>query len=178
MKTLSLLRHAKALRDLPGIQDFDRPLAPRGIEAAPMIGRHMREQGYRPDLVLCSPALRTRQTAALVLEALGPPAPPLTFEPAIYEASAATLLGCIQRADPVAAHVLMIGHNPGFEDLARLVAGGQIAEDHAAIRVKFPTAALAVIALDIAAWEETREDCGRIVHFTTPRSLGQRPMSG
>lgn len=174
LKTLSLLRHAKARRDLADVEDFERPLAPRGMEAAPLMGRYLRETGARPDLVICSPALRTVQTAHLALAALGEPQPPVRFEPRIYEAETATLLEVVRQADPAARHVLMIGHNPGFQELVLLLVGDNPADAGSPLIANFPTAALAMLALDVERWADAAAERGRVIDFVTPRALGQR----
>ncbi len=172
MRTLSLLRHAKSDRDDPSAADFDRPLAPRGEKAAPLMGRHMRAIDLDPDLVLCSPAVRTRETAHLALTAMKNTAP-VIFDEIIYEASSNALLERLKRVDPTVAHVLMIGHNPGLQDLTLALAGAHLSADFATLREKFPTGALVVLELRIDAWSKLGKGCGRVTHFATPRSLGK-----
>jgi phosphohistidine phosphatase len=171
MRTLSLLRHAKSAWDNPRLSDFERPLAPRGAAAAPRTGRHMREIGLRPDLVVCSPAVRTRETARLALAELAPPAPPVVFDEAIYEARSSTLMARLRALDGGVRHVLMIGHNPGLQSLLLSLAGAGLDGEHAGAAEKFPTAALAVLDLAIDDWPELRAGCGTLVHFATPRGL-------
>jgi phosphohistidine phosphatase len=114
-----LLRHAHAESQKPGQNDADRPLSERGIDEAVAAGRWLRDQTALPALVLCSPALRARQTLE---HALGTVA--MTAEPRIYEASAGELIALIDdHAD--AARLLLVGHNPGFETLVALLATGQ-----------------------------------------------------
>lgn len=171
MRTLSLLRHAKSSWDDEMQADFDRPLAPRGEKAAPLMGRHMREIGLRPDLVICSPAVRTRQTAKLALKQLAIPKLPIVYDKAIYEAATGDLLARLQRVERTVGHVLMIGHNPGLQRLVMLLADGRLEGDAAAIAEKLPTGALVVLDLDIDDWATIGPGCGTVTHFATPRGL-------
>lgn len=173
MRTLTILRHAKAVphEDFDG-DDFDRPLALRGQRDAPLMGRHLRAEGLVPDLVICSPSVRTRQTTGLVLQELAPAAPRLIYEPAIYEASPDALLDCVRRATIDARHIMLVGHNPGMQRLALLLTGAPLAPEHADLARNLPTSGVVVIELDIAAWAEIRAGSGRIRHFATPRMLG------
>lgn len=169
MRRLILLRHAKSDWS-EGVADLDRPLAPRGREAAPRVGRYLAAEGLLADLVLVSPARRTQETWELVCAELGT-APPAQTEPLIYEASTARLLDVV-RQQPDACHVvMMIGHNPGFETLADLLAqnGSQLARS--AMDEKFPTAAVAVIDLPVDHWADVMPRTGRLDRFVTPRML-------
>src|SRR5262249_26991907 len=112
MKVLYLLRHAKSNWDDPDVDDFDRVLNNRGEKAAPLMGEQIRRRDVRPDLILCSPAKRAEQTAALALESAEIETEPL-FDERIYLASASTLLSILsERAEKVDS-VMLIGHNPG-----------------------------------------------------------------
>lgn len=171
MRTLSLLRHAKSSWDDETLSDFDRPLAPRGKTAAPLMGRHMREIGLRPDLVLCSSAVRTRQTAKHVLKALAVAKLPIIYDDAIYEATTRDLLARLQRVEGTTGHLLMIGHNPGLQRLVLLLTDGRIEGDAATIAAKMPTGALVVLDLDIEDWAAIGPGCGTVSHYATPRML-------
>jgi len=161
MKTVWLLRHAKSSWDDDMLPDHDRPLAPRGHKAARRMRRWISDNGVRPELVLCSPALRARATLDLVLPALGTPR--VEVDAAVYLASAASLLGCLRAAPPDAGRVLIVGHNPGLHDLACLLAPpGPDA---------FPTGALAELRLDVDAWPEARPGCATLGQLVLPRSL-------
>ena len=139
-----LLRHAKS--DWPeDVPDQERPLAERGRRDAPAVGRWLREAGCRPDYVVCSTALRTRQTWDLAKGEIAAD-PPVVFEPRVYGATVAELVDVIAGVPADAATVLVIGHNPGLEILALALAGQApgAANDH--LREKFPTAAVAVFS--------------------------------
>lgn len=170
MKTLILLRHAKSDWDDPGLADHDRPLAARGREAAPRMGSWLKAHGPIPDLVLCSTATRARQTLALALEALGAE-PETRFDRGLYLAGGAGVLARVRRAPDEAATVMVVGHNPDFEQLARRLAttGDRAALDRLA--EKYPTAGLAVIALPVERWAEAGPG-GRLIAFETPKTAG------
>jgi len=122
MRELILLRHAHAEPATPGQADTDRPLSPEGLAEAEAAGRWLAEHGYTPDCVLCSPSLRTRQTLETVLGALG--YVDQRIEPSIYEATPGTLIE-LADAHRDTARLMMVGHNPGFEQLAALMHSGQ-----------------------------------------------------
>ena len=122
MKTLLLLRHAKSSWADPTVADHDRPLAPRGVRAAHQIESHLRREGIRPALVLCSSAGRAQETLSAVRPALGDSAD-VRIESDLYGADAATILQRLRSVDPTVASVMIIGHNPGLELLAVDLAG-------------------------------------------------------
>lgn len=169
MRRLILLRHAKS--DWPdGIADPERPLAPRGRTAAPRIGSYIAREELVADRVLVSPARRTRETWDLVAAQL-PPVKVVASEPRIYDASASRLLSVL-REQPKEAHSLMlVGHNPGLEDLAQMLAGGGSASHLSKMSEKFPTGALAVIDLPVDEWSAVAPATGRLDRFVTPRDL-------
>jgi phosphohistidine phosphatase len=151
---LYLLRHAKSSWDDPELADHDRPLAPRGRRASKAIGRYLREHGIEPELVLCSSATRARET----LERAGLSG---TVEGELYGAGARTLLARLNRVPDEVASVMLIGHNPGMEDLVLLLA--------AQTPSKFPTAALAT--LECPPWSELDRGTAELVGFVRPREL-------
>ena len=172
MLTLSLLRHGKSSWDDPSLDDQERPLSPRGRAAAAAMGALLGKREPIPDLILCSDSVRTRATLDRVLPNLGAPAPEIIFEPELYLAPAATMLAVLKRTRNGAAHVLMIGHNPGMHALALDLAGSGSRRDIATMGIKFPTCGLAVLTFDVAAWREIEPSAGRLVLFQTPRNLG------
>lgn len=170
MRQLLLLRHAKSSWDDASLADFDRPLASRGREAAPLIGRELARRGWLPDLALVSPAMRTRQTWHLVAAELAE-APPAAFADPLYEASAQTLLTEIRRTAESVRALLLVGHNPGLEEFAREIAGdGSDAGALARLRQKFPTAALARFKVE-ASWAGLDAGAARLSHFLRPKDL-------
>ncbi len=176
MLTLTLLRHAKSSWDEPALEDYDRPLAKRGKKAAPEIGSALAAMGLRPDLVLCSGAARARATLDLVLGKLGAPVPEVVYDDALYMATPDDLLTRLHRIGPGAAggtphHVMLVGHNPGLEELALLLVGSGAADDTARMTEKFPTAAVAVVGFTADSWGSIAPGSGRLEHFLTPKQL-------
>ncbi len=170
-RSLLLLRHAKSSWDDPSLDDFDRPLAKRGREAAPRIAREMARRGWQPDHALVSPALRTRQTWELVAEIL-PGGISHDFVPAIYEAPAARILEAIRAAPEDATCLLVVGHNPGLETLSTLIASRESDADALGrLSRKFPTAALARFSLG-GAWRGLGPGTAVLEAFFTPKELG------
>ncbi|MFM9134126.1 MAG: SixA phosphatase family protein [bacterium] len=143
-RTLILLRHAKSAYP-PGVADHDRPLAPRGQADAPAAGRWLAEVHPEIDAVVLSPARRTRETWALVSDEAREPWPEPVVEPRVYEAEARTLLDVVRALPPSASKALVIGHNPGLEDLAIVLAGDADPEALRRLALKFPTSAIAVV---------------------------------
>ncbi|MFN4089302.1 MAG: SixA phosphatase family protein [Alphaproteobacteria bacterium] len=177
-RTLCLLRHAKSSWDDPGAADFDRPLAARGRAAAPRMGAWLAARGLVPDAVICSSALRTRQTWDLVAPALGG-RPSVTRTGEIYEAPACRLLAAIRGAPPEARGVLLVGHNPGIQEAAERLAGaGSDPAALARLRRKFPTGAVAVFALDDADWPALGPGGARLVAFVRPKDLAAGDDNG
>jgi phosphohistidine phosphatase len=170
MRRLMLLRHAKSDRSLPGMRDHERPLAPRGGSAARKIGAYMARHGLVPDRAVCSTAVRTRDTWALVTQALQKP-PPTTFEGRLYDATPAAILDVLRETANEMHCLLVIGHNPGMQEVARqLIASGEV-EARERLSEKFPTAGLAVIDFAFDDWNKLHPRAGRLDRFVTPRSL-------
>jgi len=159
-----LLRHAKS--DWPDLPDRDRPLAKRGQRDAPVVGRWLHDHGYRPEIVICSAALRTRQTWDLVAPELGG-SPSVTFEPRAYAASAITLLYLVRELPAACGAALLIGHNPGVSELASalLETPGDSAPGSPGLR--FPTAAVAVLEFD-GDWTGLALAQARLLAYTSP----------
>jgi len=119
MKRVTLLRHAKSSWADSGQQDFDRPLNKRGLRDAPMMSQRLLDRHCTPELILCSAANRTRQTARFIVDAHGLTSSAVTFHEDLYLASAGTLLDFIQQTDATVHHLMVIAHNPGLETLGR-----------------------------------------------------------
>ena len=168
MKRLWLLRHAKSSWDDPGLPDPDRPLAPRGRRAAEVLAAHLAASDVRPGVVLCSSSLRTRQTLAAILPALGD-AFEIRIERALYGAGATQLLERLRQVSNRVSSVMMIAHNPGIQDLALALAAGGPAL--AGLREKFPTGALATVELDVERWRDLDHGMAAATALVTPRSL-------
>ncbi|KFC67120.1 Phosphoglycerate/bisphosphoglycerate mutase [Bosea sp. LC85] len=173
MLRLLLLRHAKSSWST-GLTDRERPLAVRGREAAPAMGRYLAEEMLLPDLVLVSPARRTVETWELVGPML-PERPGSHLEPRIYESKPERLLQVVQDTEANVRTLLMIGHNPGLEELAaKLIGHG---DRYAAARMaqKYPTCGLVVLDFAVEDWRDVAPRGGRLDRFVTPASLGEGP---
>jgi phosphohistidine phosphatase len=169
MLRLILLRHAKAGWP-PGILDVDRPLAKRGQEAALVMGDYLKRERLEPNLAIVSSARRTQETWERVQPILGE----IEMRPdgRIYEASVGRLLEVVREVKPEIGTLLVIGHNPGFEELARLFIGEGDMDSILRLGQKFPTAGLAVIDFELASWSDVAKKTCRLERFVTPKSLG------
>jgi phosphohistidine phosphatase len=169
MHTLYLLRHAKSSWSDSALADHERPLAQRGRRDAKRVAEHLARVGIEPELVLCSPAVRTRQTLDRVRAALGATSTVL-LEAELYAASSNALLERIRVLPEEVSSVMLIGHNPGLQDLAlaRASAGPELAR----LEVKFPTAGLATLALEKTTWSQLSPGDAVLAAFVVPRQLG------
>ncbi|GJE55948.1 MULTISPECIES: SixA phosphatase family protein [Methylobacterium] len=171
-RRLILLRHAKSAWPA-GVADIERPLNARGRAAAPRIGAYLAAEGLVPDYVMVSPARRTLETWERLRGALPAIVPETAPEivPMIYEASAHRTLDAVRSAPDSAETLLVIGHNPGFQDLALFLVGSGPATLREDLHEKFPTAGLAVIAFAVEHWGDVGRGGGRLERFVTPRGL-------
>ena len=169
MKTLYLLRHAKSDWGDSSLKDFDRPLNDRGWKAAMAIGHEMRERDFAPDLVLLSPAVRTRETLARAEEGFGDKFE-VVEDRAIYLAETETLVELIRGAPSDAARLLVVGHNPGMHELVLVLSNGP-SELREEVAHKFPTGAMAEISFDVEDWPDVASATGRLRSFVKPRDL-------
>ena len=165
---LWLLRHAKSSWDDPDMEDVDRPLAPRGARAADRMRDYLDAEEIRPELVLCSSALRTRETLARILPGLGSELT-VRIEPSVYSFDSDALLQRLQQLPADVGSVMLIGHNPAMQELASLLAAGGDRLDE--LRRGFPTAALAELDLRVGSWRELAPGTGRLTRFIVPREL-------
>jgi phosphohistidine phosphatase len=172
MLTLIVLRHAKSSWANPGLEDFDRPLARRGEEAAPLMGAFLAERGLVPDLILCSTSRRTRQTLTLALRAMKAQ-PETEFSEALYHATVPTLLAAIKDAPDDVRQLMLVGHNPGLQSLALDLIGGGDPAGRRAIAHKFPSGAAAVMTFDAPNWAGIAPGGGHLTVFMTPKQLGR-----
>ena len=171
MKILGLFRHAKSDWQDPRARDFDRPLNARGRQGAAIMGRHVRDHGVKWERMIASPAIRCAETIEIAAEATGRPVA-ANWDRRIYLASGVTLADLLreQAGDP--ASILMVGHNPGLEDLIfDLVPDDGSSPLRDVVEEKFPTATFAVLELAIDRWAELKDNCARLLHLTRPRDL-------
>lgn len=171
MKTLGLFRHAKSGWADPRARDFDRPLNERGEKGAVLMGRHIRDTGIPFDRVLASPALRVTETIELASKAFGRSFP-VEWDRRIYLASSATLIDLLREIEGEPQAVLMVGHNPGLEDVIfDLVPDDGSSPLRDEVEVKFPTASFAVLELAIDRWSDLAEGRASLTTLTRPRDL-------
>lgn len=170
MKTLTLLRHAKSGWDDPVSRDFDRPLNPKGKRAAAAIGRHLRGLGLAFDHVVASPALRVVETIGELEGGFGTRLAP-AWDRRAYLASPVTLLDIVRETPADAARLLLVGHNPGLEELVLLLAADAENELLGRVEDKYPTAAVAEIVFDAGHWADVAPGAGRLTRFIRPRDL-------
>jgi len=161
MKTLLLLRHAKSSWDDASLSDFDRPLNERGNRTAPVMGSWLRKKKLKPDLVLSSPAVRARQTTQIVCEAAGW-AGPVQYDERVYEAPVQRLLSIVSQIENEVNLTMMVGHNPGLEELVEALTGESC---------RMPTGAVALIELNVEQWQEVRRALGKLKWLIRPRDI-------
>ena len=161
MRILYLLRHAKSSWNDSTLRDFDRPLKKRGREAAKRIGERLAEENLSNPFVICSPAVRTRETAAIVLKNANLEIEP-RFDDRIYEASLRELAQIVSEIPDDQEVAIMIGHNPGFEELLSFLTGKHR---------RMPTCALAKIKFGDVSWKEVRAGEGSLEWFIAPKEM-------
>jgi phosphohistidine phosphatase len=157
---LFILRHAKSSWDDPGLDDHARPLAPRGLRATELLRDHLRREGIRPTLVLCSTARRARET----LEQVKPVGEHM-IEPELYGATEAGIVERLKQLPEEVDSVMVIGHNPALHELAFELSGGADS-----VRDKFPTAALATLSFD-GPWSGLGGERTELTGLVRPRDL-------
>ena len=171
MKTLTVLRHAKSSWNQPNTDDFDRPLNERGWKAARRIGKELKHRKLRFDLCLASPAARVRETLDGVSETFGELKFPVRFEQQVYLASSATLMELIRSVGDEIGALLLVGHNPGLEQLVAMLTHDDKDGLRARVEHKFPTAALAIMELPASRWAEVEPGTGKLVELLLPKEL-------
>ena len=176
MKTLILMRHAKAGWAEPATDDHERRLSARGRSAAPVMARWLEAQALRPDRALCSSARRTRETAELMREAV-PSLPEPEASEALYHAGPGAIMGHLRRLPEICDCALLIGHEPGLGGLLRML-GGRAGPEFRRACDHFPTAAMAVLGADIGDWVDIGAERVKFVDFKTPRELMENQPPG
>lgn len=160
-KTLYLMRHAKAGWMDMHLGDFNRPLNQRGLLDAPEMGQRLQKRGVNPQIVLCSPAQRTRQTAELLIKEFDGTMDGVQFDDRIYEADPDTLLDLIQSLPDTCSSAMLIGHNPSIGFLAN-----QLSDVHID---QMPTCAIATIELEAHDWKDATCVTSRLIDFDSPK---------
>ena len=161
MKQLTLLRHAKSVQDPSYAVDRERPLAERGRADAEAMGKFFAQAEIVPDLIASSPAIRARQTAELLARAAGYNGG-IRWDETVYSAGPDALLAVVRGLPDTVEHALMVGHNPGFEELAALLIGTECG-------VTLPTSAAAHFEIDVDRWGEVCAGAGRLQWLVTPK---------
>lgn len=169
MKTLTLLRHAKSGWDDTATRDFDRALNGKGRRAATVIGRHLRDQALAFDRVVASPAVRVMETLDAVEGGLGRRLSP-EWDKRLYLASAEALVDVVRALPGHLDRVLLVGHNPGLEDLVLMLVPDAAGPLRDAVEQKYPTASLAQMTL-VAGWESAGAGTAVLTRFVRPRDL-------
>lgn len=161
MKRLTLVRHAKSSWRNPDLPDFERPLNHRGERDAPHMGRRLAERGLAPELLLASPARRTRLTAEAIAEQLAVDMARITFDERIYLATAGELIKLLQAIDEELLDVLLVGHNPGITDLANYLVGGRLEN--------VPTCGVLSVELPFTSWRHLERAAGTLLFYDYPK---------
>jgi phosphohistidine phosphatase len=171
MKTLTLFRHAKSGWDSPVSRDFDRPINERGTKSARIMGLHLRDLGWRFDHVVASPAIRCTETLETFWEGYGRILHP-AWDRRVYLASGAVLLDVVNELPDEAERVMMCGHNPGLEDLIFMLVPDKKGDElRDQVEIKFPTASVAELQLDVDSWADVREGMASFTRLIRPRDL-------
>lgn len=163
MKRLTLLRHAKSSWKEPLGSDIARPLNERGKRDAPEMGRRLSASRFLTDALITSPAKRARKTARLVANEIGYPVEDIRTDERIYEADVGDLIEIVRELDEPLSRVLLVGHNPGFTDLANCLSGERIPN--------VPTCGVAGIEFPVRYWKDVDRGKGRMVFFDFPKKI-------
>ncbi len=167
MKKLFLLRHAKSLKDDSNLEDHERTLNDRGFEEAPLTGKYLFTNKDLPDLIICSTALRAKQTLELILKELNKNIK-VIYDKKIYDEDAKTIFKLISKTDNLINTLMIVGHNPDITHILELAIREEFPYDN------FSTSGLAIIKFNINSWDEINLHKGELISFTTPKSLEKK----
>jgi len=167
-RNLLILRHAKSDWDTDATNDFERPLAKRGERDAPRIGQWLKRQKLLPNHVVSSPAQRARQTSETACKAMGIKETQINWDERIYAATEGELLKVLADCPKKKKTVMLVGHNPGLEDLVAYLAGAglEIPADGKVL----PTAAVAHLKMP-ENWTDLKEGDGQLVSIKRPKDI-------
>lgn len=161
MKTLYVIRHAKSSWNFLHLPDYERPLNNRGNRDAPLMGQRFRARGIVPDCLVCSPALRARETAIKISMEIGFTENSIIYKRSIYEAGVPALLQTIEAFPDEAVSAFLVGHNPGMTCLAEYLTRKQIGS--------LPTCGVACIEMDIDSWSLAGRGLGNLDFLDYPK---------
>jgi phosphohistidine phosphatase len=167
-RELLILRHAKSDWDTKVASDFDRPLAKRGRKDAPRVGEWLYREGLIPQVIVSSPAQRARDTTLKVCKCLDLPKQDIQWDDDVYDADLPALLRVLSRVPQTAELVLLVGHNPGLEELLRFLAGNDV--DEPADGKLLPTATVARLEMP-NEWMQLEGGCAGLVAIVRPKQL-------
>ena len=170
MKKIILLRHGKSSWTDPGLDDHDRPLNPRGKAASPIVGEWLAYRKHLPDTILCSSSVRTRETVKGIRKSV-PTLPEPVIERGLYHAAPEDMRRRLRDLPDEVESVMIVGHQPGLGSLARLLSNGTENRRCSRAYEHFPTAAAAVLEVDIETWSDLDHGLARFVDFAKPREL-------
>ncbi len=161
MKKVIFVRHAKSSWSYPELTDFERPLNKRGRRDAPFMGKLLLQKGWKPEIIVSSPALRAYFTARLMARELEYPLRDIVSTEDLYEASASDFLRVINNMDEKFSSVMLVGHNPGITLTVNLLSDRTIEN--------IPTAGVAVVGFRLASWREIELHMGSLLEFEFPK---------
>ncbi len=161
MRLLTIVRHAKSSWSEPELKDFDRPLNKRGLSDAPKMGERLEKQGFAADRVICSPAKRALDTAIMICEEIDYPQSSIILLNEIYDASTAMLQRIIESQPDTCHHIMMVGHNPGFESLCNFIEPQSVA--------RLTTCNIVQYQLNIDHWKDFHYAGGHCLFHLTPK---------
>ena len=170
MLTLTMLRHAKSSWGDTSLSDKERPLNGRGKSQAQQMGTHLTQKEIEPELIICSTAKRARQTLKQIMTHWQTNAN-VIYEDRLYLASTNSIVTLLAEHGSSVSHIMIIGHNPGFHQLASTLADTGDENDLATLSQRYPTATLCVIKSKAEQWKNIDQNTGELAIFTTPKSL-------
>jgi phosphohistidine phosphatase len=170
VKTLTVMRHAKSSGDDPNLNDFDRPLNERGRKSARAMGKELKHRGVKFDRVFASPAMRVRETLNDFADGYDQQLD-VRFAPEIYEATVERLLNLVRELPDDVAEPLIVGHNPGLQELLVELTGDDRDKLRHRIVAKFPAAAVATVRLPADRWSDIELGSGEIAELILPKEL-------
>ncbi|MFC1493801.1 histidine phosphatase family protein [Thermodesulfobacteriota bacterium] len=163
MKTLYLVRHAKSSWNYPKLDDFERPLNKRGRKSAPLMGEILKNLKVAPDLLISSPANRAAMTARIIADGINYPLEKIQYNEDLYLSGESILIHVIEHLEDAVKEAMLIGHNPGFTDLANYISDQRISN--------IPTCGVFCVDLNISSWAEIGKSCGKLIFFEFPKKI-------